>query len=318
MLVNLYLHSDALKYNGTDSECDFKKKFTDLMSDLNTIRNQYGKDNVIKISSTLYDGSIPLYCENNIYDIAASLDYEEKNLIFSIFGNDSEIFDLSLEKIEEMSVYQDGETECHTLVYLNKPIPPETTYPIIYMTFDKYEIIYGKESWTTVRRQVLGNHPGSAHDFVEECKKYFTNIIFHPNCETSIEGYLNLIPRKIVYYLSCMNDKLQEYISKTGISDENELLAEFCGKYNFDDAGTRQATTKKKDLYQYKFLKCGCEDVSSNYKTITCDPHMKISYCDSNCKSPIKKIRGRIYFHFGDDEIAKNKLLIGSIGPHVA
>lgn len=93
--------------------------------------------------------------------------------------------------------------------------------------------------------------------------------------------------------------------------------SEFCGKYSFDEAGTRQASTRKKSAYQFSFLKKDSEDIPRNYKIITCDPHMKMSSCDSNCKKPKKDFVGRIYFHFGDSDVAPGKILVGSIGPHL-
>lgn len=317
MKANLFLHADAVKYNGTDSEHEFKSKFSTLMNDLIEIQNDYGNENTIKVSTTLCYGTVSLFGQQNIYQVADDLEPEERNFIYSLMGNSAEVFDNTLNEIEELCNYTEEETECNTVVYLNKPVPSEPVFPVVYMTFDRYEIVYGKDSWRTVRRQIMGNHPGTPHAFLQECNAYFPNIVFHPNCESSIEGYLDLIPRKIVYYLSCMNDELLKFRAKTGITDENALLADFCGKYSFDEAGTRQSTTKKKNLYQYDFLKAGCLE-RKYYKTITCDPHMKMSSCDSNCKKNPNDFVGRIYFHFGDDEVAPGKLLVGSIGPHVA
>lgn len=317
MKANLYLHADTLKYNGTDTEQEFKSKFVSLLSDLNEIRNQYGDENTIKVSTSLSDGSVPLYGKKTIYDIAEELDYEEKNFLFSLMYNTSDTFDMSLAAIESLCVYSETEVECNTVVYLNKPLSGKVKYPITYITFDRYQIIYGRESWHTMRRQIMGNHPGTPKDFMKECKVHFPNIVFHENCETSIAGYLELVPRKIVYYLSCMNDRLLEHMTSTSTSDENALLSDFCGKYGFDEAGTRQGTPKKKSSYQYSFLKAGCADMPQNYKVVTCDPHMKMSRCDSNCKKPPKDFVGRIYFHFGDSDVAVGKLLVGSIGPHV-
>lgn len=317
MKANLYLHADTLKYNGTDTEQEFNSKFVSLLSDLNEIRNQYGADNTIKVSTSLSDGTVPLYGQKNIYEIAEQLEYEEKNFLFALMFNTSDTFDLSLAATEALCTYNETETECNTVVYLNKPIPGKPAYPIEYITFDRYQIIYGKESWHTMRRQIMGNHPGSPKEFMDECKIHFPNIVFHDNCLTSVAGYLDKVPRKIVYYLSCMNDKLHEHITSTSITDENALLADFCGKYGFDEAGSRQGTPRKKALYQYSFLKAGFEDRPENYKTVTCDPHMKMSCCDRNCKKPPKDFVGRIYFHFGDSEIAGSKILVGSIGPHV-
>ena len=318
MKANLYLHADSLKYNGTDTEQEFNSKFISLLSDLNDIRNQYGDENVIKVSTSLSDGSVPLYGQKTIYEIAEMLEYEEKNFLYALMLNTSDTFDLSLSDTEALCNYRENETECNTVVYLNKPLAGKTTYPIEYITFDRYQIVYGQESWHTMRRQIMGNHPGTPENFMKECKIHFPKIIFHHNCESSIAGYLDFIPRKIVYYLSCMNDKLLDHMASTSITDENVLLADFCGKYGFDEAGTRQSTPSKKILYQYCFLKAGLDDKPENYKTVTCDPHMKMSCCDSNCKNKPSSFVGRIYFHFGDNEVAPGKLLVGSIGPHIA
>lgn len=318
MKANLFLHIDSLKHNGTDSEEIYLSKLRMLFDDLIEIRNAYSADNCIKVSISLPYGKEALYSGKDIYTVAESMGREEKNFIYSLMGNTADVFDESLLEIEKTCIYREDETECNTVVYLNKPAQGKPTYPITYISFDKYHIVYGKESWHTMRRQIMGNHPGTPKEFMDECKVHFPNIVFHKNCETSIEGYLNLIPRKIVYYLSCMNDKLLHQISSSTTTDENVVLSDFCGKYGFDEAGSRQGTPKKKFLYQFDFLKEGFDDKSENYKTITCDPHMKMSSCDSNCKNPPRVFVGRIYFHFGDEEIAPGKLLVGSIGPHVS
>lgn len=320
VLANIYIHADAIKYNGIDSKEEFLSKFSLLLNDLIEIRNQFGKDNVIKVSPNL--SMVKIYQDNSIYEVASSLEPEERNFIYFLLGNTSEETSVVLDDLLLLCRYDEKEEVCNSIVYLNVPSEKEQQVKnesaiIDYITFDKYEIIYGKDSWHTFRRQIIGNHPGNAHEFMLECSIHFSNIVFHPNCESSIVSYLDKIPRKIVYYLSCMNDKLLEQRSETGITDENALLADFCGKYRFDEAGTRQSTPGKKELYQFKFLKLGCNDVPENYKTITCDPHMKISSCDKNCKNPSNDFVARIYFHFGDNEIAPGKLLVGSIGPHL-
>lgn len=316
MLANLYIHADAIKYNDIDTEDEFYSKFALLLRDLNEIRNQYGEENIIKVSPCL--SLIKLFKEKTLFEILSLFEPEERNFVFSVVGNTAEECDLPLCQLLELCKYQADETECNTVIFLNKKLDNQPQqFPIVYISFDQYEIVYGKDSWHTLRRQIMGNHPGTPHDFMQEAIIHFPNIVFHPNCEYSIADYLDKIPRKIVYYLSCMNDKLLEHKSCTGISDENTLLVDFCGKYSFDESGSRQSTPSKKESYQFCFLKQGCLDEPENYKTITCDPHMKISSCDSNCKNPTKNFIARIYFHYGDNDIAPNKLLVGSIGPHI-
>ncbi len=311
MRANLYIHPDAIKCEATDVEQEYLAKFKQLVDDLIEIKTDdyYSDDNIIYLSEDLYTTS--LLNGKNIFEIASILGREENNFLYSVIGNTSPQSNLSLKEIRELCKYRKEETECNSTIYLSNPFGSTSNNK--YICFDEYAIVCGKDTWHTFRRQIIGNHPGNPQDFIEECKIHFPKIIFHVNCLESLKGYLDVIPRKIVYYLSCMNDKLLEYKDKSGIKDINTLLERFCTEYGFDEPGSLQRTAYKKELYSYSFLKCGCEDKPCNYKIVTCDPHMKISSCDDQSKN----IVARIYFHFGDDEIAKGKVLVGSIGPHV-
>ena len=310
MKANLYIHPDAIKHNGLESEYDYIKRFKLLIDDLIEIKNSYFDDNVICVSDNLL--TCNLYGNDNIFDVASKLGYEEKNFIYSVAYNTSNDSGLSLNQIRNLCKYKKDEQECNSVIYLYNPLGAIQNTP--YISFDEYVIVSGTDTWHTLRRQIIGNHPGSPDDFISECKIHFPDIVFHDNCILSIEGYLNTISRKIVYYLSCMNDRLLDFKKESGIKDVNTLLEQFCSKYGFDEAGSLQRTANKKSSFTFDFLKCGCKENDSNrFKSITCDPHMKINLCDDNT-SPIC---ARIYFHFGDDEIAKGKLLVGSIGPHV-
>jgi hypothetical protein len=309
MKANLYIHPDAIKHNGLESEYDYISKFKLLIDDLIEIKTSYSDDNTIYVSDCL--SNCNLYENNGIFEVASKLGYEEKNFIYSIAYNTSSESSLSLNQIRNLCKYQKNEQECNSVIYLYNPVG--AIKKTSYISFDEYVIVCGTDTWHTLRRQIIGNHPGSPDDFISECKIHFPDIVFHDNCILSIGGYLNTIPRKIVYYLSCMNDKLLEFKMNSGIKDVNTLLERFCTEYGFDEAGSLQRTSYKKSLYTFNFLKCGCEEFDSKrFKSITCDPHMKISSDDN--KSPIC---ARIYFHFGDDEIATGKILVGSIGPHV-
>ena len=309
MKANLYIHPDAIKRDNKDTEQEYIVKFKQLVDDLINIKYSYSGDNEFFVSDTLCTAC--LSDNKNIFEIINKLDTEERNFIFSVIYNTSAESNISLMSIRNLCKYKQDEQECNSVIYLYNPLGAIQNTP--YLSFDEYVIVSGTDTWHTLRRQIIGNHPGSPDDFISECKIHFPDIVFHDNCILSIGGYLNTIPRKIVYYLSCMNDKLLDFKMKSGIKDVNTLLEQFCSKYGFDEAGSLQRTSYKKSLYTFNFLKCGCEaNDSNNFKSITCDPHMKISSCDD--KSPIC---ARIYFHFGDDEIAKGKILVGSIGPHV-
>ena len=110
MKANLFIHADAIKYNGVDSKCEFNAKFSSLMRDLLDIRNDYGNDNTIKVSTSLCYGTVPLFEKLTIYQVALDLPAEERNFIYSLMGNTGGIFDSTLDEIEARCLYTEGET----------------------------------------------------------------------------------------------------------------------------------------------------------------------------------------------------------------
>lgn len=184
-----------------------------------------------------------------------------------------------------------------------------------YMTFDEYCIVYGKSSWVTLRRQILGNHPGKGDYFMKQCRQYFDNLTFSEVCEQRVEPYLNEIPRKIVYYLSCLNDCFSAFRKQYPHPDNmNEVLEGFSGKYLLDTAGSLQRTSVKKESYTFPFKSKSVAGVVN----VCCDPHLKIQHVDSNKQSNNEgKVRYRIYFCVKDERVHPTNLLIGLIGPHV-
>lgn len=315
MRAILYLHTDAVRYTGTDTG-RYVNNFKGLIRDLRDIVYCDAANNRIVVSEDLFVEEI---CANStIYDfIEKNLDRDETDFIYAILCNTSEQADLSFDDLKEKMKYRPEETECCSLVVLNEPETEIIKNP--YMTFDDYQIVYGRDSWYRLRRQILANHPGDAKSFTDDCRKYFPNLSFSEDCEGRIQQeHLQGIPRKIVYYLSCINDCLLDFRDKHPSPDSiNLLLADFAGEYGMDEAGSMQRTPGKKSSYTFDFLRFN----SALTKSVCCDPHFKIKTYDSNCGALLRadgeKCYGRIYFNFGDDDIHPRNILIGSIGPHV-
>lgn len=187
------------------------------------------------------------------------------------------------------------------------------------MQFETYEVVYNRDSWITLRRQILGNHPGPIEDFIRNAAPYFDNILFSSNCIDSLSqgDYLNIIPRKIIYNLSVLNDRFRQLQKQKKIS-VNEILAEFAGLYKLDIPGSlqRDPSTKQNRTFSFEYQKnCNSQLQQREYN---CEPHLKIESPDDNYSGrQVVNFHSRIYFHFGEEGFADNKILVGSIGPHL-
>lgn len=322
MKVNFFLHSEAFEYNGKDSECTVVKKFKLLLDDFSDIVYEYGDENVFKTSNNLIS-NCKIYKQEGLMDfINKHLDHDECALFYSILTDISDDYDLCYEELKKMCTYKKDETEINSLLVINYyEDSSEEDIKLPYITFDKYMVVYSKDSWITLRRQILGNHPGKPDYYINEAKKYFSNITFHENCIKSLEqdNYLDIIPRKITLYLSCLNDKF--YIIRNQYkenSDRNDILRDFSGQCNLDEPASLEGNIKKKKSMTFKFKVKSKIENQEKILEISCEPHLKISQQDANYKGSIdyKKFHPRIYFAFDVKEF-KNHIFIGSIGPHL-
>lgn len=323
MIANLYLHKDAFEYNGTDSQEQVIDKLRAFADDMREIIFSRADENVFCVSPEV------LTCEvftgvTLINSISSHLDGDHVAIMFSVLANQSEVYNHSLEELKSMAKYHSDEETVTSIVYLNKPRSEKDLTQ--YIQFDDYEIVYDKSSWITLRRQILGNHPGTPDSFVQDCGKYFSNLAFHSHCVDSLQDdhyqYLDIIPRKIVYYLSCLNDGFNTIRDRhlDNAPDANSVLSDFSGCYGLDEPGSIERDPGKKDSLTYVFKKTNYLPEENPYVPMLCEPHLKISQPDPHREGGIdyKTFHPRIYFHFGDEKIEGGKILIGSMGAHVS
>lgn len=337
MIVNLYLHPDTFVHNGMDSEKDVCTKLVALVNDMASIVYEHNDENRFKVPASF--PSVQVYQGMTIIDLAEQcLDNDGKGVFYSMLTDTSDCYNsISLDVLREMCTYREEEEVVNSVLVFNVPIEnlseeekadseqeakmAHQTVNKNYITFDKYEIVYSKQTWVHLRRQILGNHPGEPKTFVAECGKYFTNLCFHKNCESSLIdnefNYLETSPRKIVYYLSCLNDKFCELFEKhkTIGSNANTLLADFSGIYGLDEPGSLQQRPEKKSALTFRFKK-----IDNSPCDVVCEPHLKISQEDKNCKVKninYSKFHPRIYFYFPQNDVEDGKILVGSIGKHI-
>lgn len=308
MKANFYLHPSCIKYDSTESEKSYVAKFSRLIQDLAEVISDESEDTEYIYSEELYSESI--FEDKDIYAFATEhLDRDSQTFLYQVLQQLGQSLSFTPEDIERISIYSKDEDSCHALIVLNQP--EQDSSRDNYIRFERYELIYNKHSWLTVRRQILGNHPGTPSEFMNCARKYFPNLIFSSHCENVIEPYLSVIPRKIVYYLSCINDRLIEFWkSHPNKKSVNDVFADFAGQYGMDRAGSQQSSPEKSDKYTFEFT------IDDTSKSICCGPHFKITHIDANCRdSAVQKneqFHARIYLNLDD-----HRVYVGSIGPHV-
>lgn len=323
MIANLYLHKDAFEYNGIDSQDQVKDKLRAFADDMRGIVYSHSDENVFCVTSEV------LTCEvftgvTLINSVSSYLDGDLVAIMYTILANQSEEYNHSLDELKIMAQYRPDEEIVTSIVYLNKP--KSEIEQAHFMQFDNYEIVYDKLSWITLRRQILGNHPGDPASFVVECEKYFTDLAIHSHCVESLQDdyyqYLDVIPRKIVYYLSCLNDGFKTIRDRhrDNAPDANSILSDFSGCFGLEVPGSIERNPCKKDSLTYVFKKTQFELDEDPNVPMLCEPHLKISQPDPGREGGVdyKTFHPRIYFHFGDEKVEGGKILIGSIGAHVS
>lgn len=317
MKTFLHIHKDCFTYNGLDQEADIRAKLEAFVTDIRDIvYDAHTNDTQFVVPVDILSWEI---FEKMSFQKAISsyLDSDQSGIFYAMMGNMSETENLTLDTLREQCRYKAEEESIHSLLSFNIEKQEQINNP--YIQFDEYEIVYNKSTWDTLRRQILGNHPGTPSEFVKTSRVLFKNVEFHDECVNTLEDneykYLSIVPRKLVYYISCLNDCFYNHLSTYGNKrNENTLLADFSGKYGLDEAGSLQGNSKKKDLLRRTFKNAENNDIQ-----VLCEPHLKIASPDNNYqgKSVGRNFHPRIYFHYQRPEFP-NKVLVGAMGEHLA
>ncbi len=331
MVAHIYLHPDNFRYNNVDSEAYLASKLKSLVNDMEEVVCLYSDENKFFTVPDLFE--IDIFYKEQIYSFANKhLIGDEQGVLYSMLANVSEsTATMTLEELETKCIYRAGEQNPTSMMVLNAPEEnqedeekhKDVSKP--YIAFDHYEIIYGKNNWRTFRRQILGNHPGCAEGFISECNKYFPALQIHRNCISTLcddnYNYLVTSPRRIVYYLSVLNDCFkgiyEKYINNgKETSSPNAILADFSGSYHLDISGSLDADPSTRALRTFEFTSMR----TNTQVRLYCDPHLKIEQPDAEYCGTYRKsdFHPRIYFHY--DYVIETTMMhiyVGSIGKHL-
>ena len=329
MVAHIYLHPDNFRYNNVDSEAFLASKLKSLVNDMEEVVYEHNDENKFFVVPGLFEIDV-FYKEQLIPFVNKSLTGDEQGVLYTMLADVAEgTATMTLDELESRCHYRPEEETPTSMVVLNVPeeneeVAGEKGEPKDYIQFDHYEIIYGKNNWRTFRRQILGNHPGDDPAvFINECERYFPNLSFHANCTNSLVykefDCIHTCPRKIVYYLSCLNDRYhiicKEYHDADRSNEPNDILADFSGRYGFDKAASIQGKPTSKNTRTFKFV----HQDDKHEIDVLCDLHFKITSPDSRYKGRIcDRYNPRIYFGIRPNgDYSSVKIYVGSIGEHL-
>ena len=175
MIANLFLHPDSFRHNKIDSKEKVAEKLIALVNDMATVVYDNRKENIFKVPSSLV--TVPIFNEMTIVEMAEyCLENDRKGVFYSMIANTSEDYnEISLDDLREKCKYREEEKEVNSIVVLNvqntnmSEEELSVTHKTIikdYITFDSYQIVYSKQTWIHLRRQILGNHPENPNFFI--------------------------------------------------------------------------------------------------------------------------------------------------------
>lgn len=276
MIADLYICNDTFAYNGTDSIVDVRRKLADFQKMLEKVR-EYPKENNLFLVKSCF-GETRMF-EDGKTVIEILTDYVESS---KIYGKDiltilQGIFkhcqakNLSLDEMKEYLSLNDKEN-CSAILVLN----PLEGYE------DNVQVLSTVKGWLKFRRDFLAKYPGDEEFFLDECKKYFPNLIIHPSTKSQIGEVLASHPKQIILYLSILEEYLISEFKLQGGKDLRVFLPWFKGQHGLDDASFEGS---KEDKFYFDFPDC---------LKAYCEPHLKMYKDDSgndnkHCRIYFKK-----------------------------
>ncbi len=309
MIAHFYLLAESFHNNANFSKDEIEEKIKRLSEDL-ILMHVYSETNKFYVN---YEEVYPqkLYLTYTLEDFicngyelskAGEIERDVLNAINTIFVNKAQATSETFETVKKVLIPTISDKVCYGLIAFHK----------IEGFDNNLQIVYGKDEWYRFRRYFLSLFPSNASSFIDECVKYFPNLFFHERNKTVVSYLLGDSVKKLIHYLSELNDKFN--IARTSPYNRIETLRRFNSMSSFDLAASdegnsgskKKSEIKKKDTFDFP-------DNTNKMVPVCCDLHLKILKDD---RGKISTDR-RIYFNEGDANIQNNKILIGHIGCHI-
>jgi hypothetical protein len=304
MVAHFYLLAVSFQNNAHFNKEEIEEKIRSLSEDVNLIHKYKETNKLFANYSEIYPQI--LFSTYTVEDIICLkekvFERDVLNALQNIIVNKAQATENSFQEVKDELLPKIDEHNCYGLIAFHK-----------IAEFDEnMQVIYGKDEWYRFRRHFLSLYPHDANFFVDECTKYFPELYFHERNKTVISHLLKDSTKKLVHYLSELNDKFS--LAKTNPYNRKQSLKRFNSMCSFDqnasdegNSGSKEKSkVKKRDTFEFI-------DKYGQKKEICCDLHLKILKDD---RGKISTDR-RIYINEGSKDVGCNKILVGHIGNHI-
>ena len=298
MIARFYIIPESFSSDNLDNS-EFTSSLESFISDYNNFLD-YKEENEIIIQNEIYNVVFPNGISLAEFLFTPNPQIQGKELALKKFLSNvllklpHEEIDKDLIKEQIGSNSLDG---CYGIISLSK----------IDNIANENQVIYSKDSLIDFRRFHLGLFFSDAEYFIDECKKYYSKLLFHEKNYKSIAEILKGFSNKIIFHLNGLNDILPSLLIKKEFNNHTELLETFTEMASLDEIATLEG--KNKDRLGFEFI-----NDEGKSEEVICEPHMKLSKSDN---SDGHYYKNRIYFSFGKENIENSKILVGHIGEHL-
>lgn len=173
-----------------------------------------------------------------------------------------------------------------------------------------YGPVYNQKTCIDLRRKYWGYYINDTGKYLQQCRKYYTNLFFLPNVDETIDSIYNDCKKQITQALSSLNDVYYPYYQGLGLNivSQQEQMSWLKSKCDIDVCP--QGKKKKKLKAEFSFP--GDEGKSI---VLFCGLHVKFDYTDKGTTFSNDR---RLHFHEPHSKVLKSKkVLIAHIGGHL-
>ncbi|KXX69451.1 hypothetical protein [Flammeovirga sp. SJP92] len=302
MIAELYIVPQSFTHNPDLSLEEIESKTQALGNDFIYIK-QYSDTNRLKVHSDIYNVEFleDILLMDLLFnpEISTTIDRDTRVMLQKIIVESEETED-NINDVIDVLLPSHNQNNCYGLISFNRVdnIAPE------------FQIVYNLSGWFQFRRYFLGLYPKDSEFFIDECSKYFPNLIFHERNKTSVRTIIQNCSNKIIYHLSALNDRFRD--SEIDGFNRTKILEHFSIAQNLDEKASPEGDASRKKDFTFKF-----QNDSGQFEDVCCEPHLKLCYNDNYPGDSSYSTNRRIYFHEGKENIEGGRILIGHIGGHL-
>lgn len=292
---DFYLHDLSFQYQPGISLPELHDRIEHLATDCHLIR---AAQEQIYRCNTIYE--VPIFEEYTIMDViwpnTNILDRDHRLYLQIIIDHSDESLYPPEEIVDLVRGHNDTAVSGLLCLYsVTESLPQEY-------------LVYSENDWRKFHRHFLGLYPGGPEYFLSECDKCFPKLYFHErnlHALRTFKGGFNVFASQLVAALGALNDMLKDHLDFRDIPGSLKRFSSISG---FE-------TTNEGDLSRKQMLTFRFTGRSGRENDIYCEPHIKISKSSQSGDNTFYFYR--IYFHFGKEDIADGRILIGHIGEHL-